>query len=254
MERITSAKNPRVAMWRSLKDKKGRQEHGLFLAEGRKMTWEALASSFRVEAVLAEEEKLAELTLPEGIPCFALPGELFRSVCDTRTPQGIAALVRLPEEMPLPRGRRLVALDGVQDPGNVGTILRTADAAGFDGALLSRACADVFSPKVLRATMGSIFRLKLQVTDALPDRLRELRESGCAVLASQLDGEPFYQRSVIEPPLCLIIGSEGNGISPEAAAQATHHLRLPMRGGAESLNAAVAAGIMMYDLMREVPE
>ena len=133
----------------------------------------------------------------------------------------------------------------------MGTILRTADAAGFSGALLSPACADVFSPKTLRATMGSVFRLGLSFPASLPDALLLLKNQGYALLSSQLDGEPFYSRSPVTPPLVLIIGSEGNGVSEEIKALATHRLRLPMRGGAESLNAAVAAGIMMYDLIRE---
>jgi TrmH family RNA methyltransferase len=149
-------------------------------------------------------------------------------------------------------GCRIVAMDGVQDPGNVGTIIRTADAAGFDGVLLSTQCADVFSPKVLRATMGSIFRMGIRVTDDLPGLLADMVQGGASVLSSQLDGEPFYQRSPLNDRFVLVIGSEGNGVTDEVKAVATHRVKLPMRGGAESLNAAVAAGIMMYELTREM--
>ena len=151
-----------------------------------------------------------------------------------------------------PAGRRLIALDGVQDPGNVGTILRTADAAGLDGVILGPECADVFSPKVLRASMGSVFRMGLSFPPDLAACLGRMRDRGYAVLSSQLDGDPFGARGDVGDAWVLVIGNEGSGVSPEVKAAATHHLALPMRGGAESLNAAVAAGIMMYDLVRNL--
>ena len=241
LEHITSLKNPKVTTWKSLKDRKGR-----------KMVEEAIASVFPVEAVLVDDARLGEFTLPAGIPVYTMPSHVLAAVCDTKTPQGIAAVVRMAEvEL---HGPRLVAMDGVQDPGNVGTIIRTADAAGFDGVILSAQCADVFSPKVLRATMGSIFRMGIRVTDDLPGLLSRMVQEGTSVVSSQLDGEPFYQRSPLNERFVLVIGSEGNGVTDEVKAIATHRVRLPMRGGAESLNAAVAAGIMMYELTREMGE
>ena len=248
MEHLTSLKNPKVQAWRSLKDRKGRKETGCFLVEGRKMVEEALRSRFPVEAVLADEARLAELSLPESVPVYALPEHVLAAVCDTKTPQGVAAVVRMTNNAAL--GNRLVALDGVQDPGNVGTIIRTADAAGLDGVLLSAQCADAFSPKVLRATMGSVFRMGIRVTEDLPGELTRLKQAGFSVLSSQLDGTPFYEREPVGERFCLVIGSEGNGVTPQVQQLATHRVKLPMRGGAESLNAAVAAGIMMYELMR----
>ena len=249
MEYLSSLKNPRVQFWRGLKDVKTRRESGAFLVEGDHMVREALASSFPVETLLIREGETPAFPLPEGLPCFLLPAHVFAAVCDTKTPQGIAAVLR---SVPRPAvGPRLVALDGLQDPGNVGTILRTADAAGLDGLLLSPACADIFSPKALRATMGSIFRLGLSFPASLPEALRDLRARGYSILSSQLDGDPFYARQAVAPSFVLVIGNEGNGISEAVQAEATHRLKLPMRGGAESLNAAVAAGIMMYELTRE---
>lgn len=252
MERLTSLKNPKVISWRGLKDRKGRKETGCFLVEGRKMVEEALASVFPVEAVLVDEDRLAEFTFPADVPLYALPGHVLAAVCDTKTPQGVAAVLRMQNRGGL--GQRIVAMDGVQDPGNAGTILRTADAAGFTGVLMSEQCADIYSPKVLRATMGSILRMPIQVTGDLPGALTVLKANGFSILSSQLDGEPFFRRSPVGDKYCLIIGNEGNGVSPEVQATATHRLRLPMRGGAESLNAAIAAGIMMYDLTRELGE
>ena len=259
IERITSLKNPRVLAWRSLKEPKGRKAHEAFLVEGRRMVEEALNSSFPVQAVLirdsaADSEALAALEnrLTESghpdMPVFLLPDQVLSAVCDTRTPQGSAAMMGI-RSRPL-SGLKLIALDGLQDPGNVGTILRTADAAGFDGAVLSPSCADVFSPKVLRATMGSIFRVGLAFPADFPAFLLHLRDEGYSLLSSQLDGDPFYDRRGVGDRLVLVVGNEGNGVSEEVRRLATHRLRLPMRGGAESLNAAVAAGIMMYELMR----
>lgn len=246
MEHITSLKNPKVTAWKALKDRKGRRESGCFLVEGRKMVEEALASAFDVETVLVQEG----MELPDGLtmPVYELPAHVLAAVCDTKTPQGIAAVVRMKEQSAL--GKHIVVLDGVQDPGNVGTIIRTADAAGLNGVLLSNQCADVFSPKVLRATMGSIFRMNLRTTDDLPGELTKLREKGYSILSSQLDGTPFYEREKVAERFALIVGNEGNGVSEQVQQTATHRVRLPMRGGAESLNAAIAAAIMMYELMR----
>lgn len=264
IEYLTSAKNPKILAWKSLKERKGRLAHDAFLVEGDRMAAEALGSGFPVEALLIRSDRFREIetaanpsdrmqlaSLPSDLPVYVLPEHVFDGLSDTKTPQGIAAVLRL---QPLsPRGGRLIALDGVQDPGNVGTILRTADAAGLDGVILSPECADVFAPKVLRATMGSIFRMGLVFPENLAEYLAVLRAQGYAVLSSQLDGAPFYDRENPGDRWALVVGNEGNGVSPPVQAVATQRLKLPMRGGAESLNAAIAAGIMMYELMRNCP-
>lgn len=250
MELITSSSNPRFRLWKSLADKKGRDSSGLFIVEGFHMSEEAMSSPFTVESVLLREGVSLSFAIKEGVPSFILSDRLFNSLSDTRTPQGVAVVLR---KKLLPcTGSLLVALDGLQDPGNVGTILRTADAAGFHGAILSRNTADLFSPKVLRATMGSVFRLGISQPSSLPGFLKELIGQGYAVISSQLDGLPFFDRDPLPQKLVLVIGNEGNGVSPEVRALATHRFALPMRGGAESLNASVAAGIMMYDLARSL--
>jgi len=248
METLSSLKNPKVLSWRSLKDKKGRMEQQSFLVEGVRMVREALFSSFSVRTVILREGYVPEYLLPSDIPAYSLPDHVFQSICDTKTPQGIAAVLALQSREA--SGSRLLALDGVQDPGNVGTIIRTADAAGFDGVILGPDCADLFSPKVLRSTMGSIFRLGFSFPPSLAEYLSEKKKDGYSVLSSQLDGDSFYDRQDVSSSFILIIGNEGNGVSDAVKAVATHRLCLPMRGGAESLNAAVAAGIMMYDLTR----
>lgn len=145
-------------------------------------------------------------------------------------------------------GDRLVLMENVQDPGNVGAILRTMDAAGFDGALLSPGCADPYAPKALRATMGSIFRVPTLQVGSAAEAAKALKSEGYAVIAAALSGEDFFLRGKLPEKFCLVIGNEGAGVTGETLAAATHTYRLPMRGGAESLNAAAAAAILIYEL------
>ena len=145
----------------------------------------------------------------------------------------------------------LPALDGTQDPGNVGTIWRTADAAGFQAVLFGPGCADPLSPKVQRAAMGSGFRVPFMIEDDLPDALLRMKAEGWTVMASDLHGMDFYRRPNPGDRYVLVIGNEARGISQGTRLVADMLLKLPMRGGAESLNAAVAAGIMMYGLTEE---
>ncbi len=249
MEYISSVKNPRIILWKSLLSRKGREAVNAFIVEGTRMVQEALASSFEVKAVLIREDFIPPFAVPQDIPVYSLSVHVFSAVTDTRTPQGIAAVLTK-RSLPL-SGKRFVAMDAVQDPGNVGTIVRTADAAGFDGIILGPECADLFSPKVLRSTMGSIFRMGFSFPQNLVETMQKFRSQGYSVISSQLDGDSFYEREKVSSSFILIIGNEGNGISEAVRKTATHHLRLPMRGGAESLNAAVAAGIMMYDLTKD---
>ena len=254
MDHITSAKNPVVKDLRALRDRKGREASGRFLVAGEVMLREAPKCGPAIQAVLAEEAlaPLAEELAAKGANASIVPRSLLESVTDTRTPQGICASFDLPRPLPLEKApARVVALDGVQDPGNVGTIWRTADAAGFQGLMLGAACADPLSPKVQRAAMGSGFRLPFMQVGDLPAALIGLRQRGWTVIASDLHGEDFYSHPDPGGKYILVVGSEAHGISDATRAAADMLLKLPMRGGAESLNAAVAAGIMMYELMRE---
>ncbi|HIS04198.1 MAG TPA: RNA methyltransferase [Candidatus Pullichristensenella avicola] len=248
MEIITSVKNPLAAELRALKSAKARRETGLFLVEGETMLKEALSSGLVPRALLAQTETPLAARFPQA---RLVTRGVLEAVCDTKTPQGMCAAF----EMPAPRAlqnapRTLVALDGVQDPGNVGTIWRTADAAGLGGLLLGAGCADPYSPKVQRAAMGSGFRLPAIPADPLCEALAALRGRGWTVVASALDGADFYARKATGERFVLVIGSEAHGISDAVRAQADALVKLPMRGRAESLNAAVAAGIMMYEMTR----
>lgn len=251
---IRSVHNPAVQALRELQKAKARRASGLFLAEGAKMVGEALALSLCRTLVVedARQADYAAMTAAAqaaGCDVLLVTGAVMQAVSEARTPQGIACTVAVPPQPNALAGERLVALDGVQDPGNMGTILRTADAAGFDGVLLGAGCADLYGPKALRATMGSVFRMPVRRVEDLAAELTAMKARGYAVAATELGGADFYAHCPRSRAV-LVIGSEGNGVSAAVREAATHHLALPMRGGAESLNAAVAAGIMMYEMAR----
>ena len=254
MKEITSVHNPQIMAIRELQKARARREQGLFLADSVKMVREAIELSLCRTLIvdMKRKEEYAELidgAAMRGCEVLLVTAAVMQALSEAKTPQGVMCTVEIPVQPQALGGRLLVAMDGVQDPGNVGTILRTADAAGFDGALLSSACADLYSAKTLRATMGSVFRVPTLRTDDLPAALEALKARGYAVVATELGGADFYANCPHENAV-LVIGSEGRGVSQEVRDVATHHLALPMRGGAESLNAAVAAGIMIYEMAR----
>ena len=256
-ETITSLQNPQVKLWRGLnKSRAQRVENGLFLAEGEHMAGEAVKAQ-KARALLIEDsarEKYRALAESvQGASVYYLASHVIAALCDTKTPQGVIAGCGYPkEDTALPdNASLLVALDGVQDPGNVGTVIRTMDAAGYHGLLMDEKTADPYGPKALRASMGGVFRIPVLRCADLSGKLRALSQDGYDIVAGDLHGEPFYQRRKAKDRLCVVIGSEGQGVSPSVFAESTLRLKLPMVGGAESLNAAVAGAIMMYDFLRE---
>ena len=242
-----------VQRMRDLKNAKNRRAEGMFLVEGEVMIREALKCGLRLSEAAADEDRLAFAQELEGMGARAciVTRSLLESICDTKTPQGVCASFSLPEPLSVDQlPGRIVALDGVQDPGNVGTIWRTADAAGFQALLAGAGSADLMSPKVQRSAMGSGFRVPFAHAQNLAETLLELRARGYHVFASDLSGADFYARPDAGEKFVLVIGNEARGISDAVREAADCRVKLPMRGGAESLNAAVAAGIMMYELMR----
>ena len=191
---LTSLQNPMVKKWRLLnKSRAERMAQGFFIAEGEHMTQEAIQNKSASMMLVAESamEKFAHL-LNTGISVQVLADHVFASLCETKSPQGILALCSYPAQITLEKlGHRIVCLNGVQDPGNVGTILRTMDAAGFTGLLIDGNTADPYSPKVLRATMGSIFRIPVLQTKQLSQTLDVLQQNDFEILAGDLMGKPF---------------------------------------------------------------
>ena len=255
MQRITSTHNPAVQAAKALQGKAAREAGGLFLCEGEHMVGEAARfAPDNVQEIFVDENQTQRyqslLNGLTGQTVYAVPEHVLAALSQVKAPQGIAATVRMPQHAALSAlGGHVILLENVQDPGNVGTILRTADAAGFDACILTDGCADPFAPKCLRATMGSVFRVPIAVEENAALAARTLAGLGYATIATVLSGQDFYARQPLPPKVCLIIGNEGAGITPETAQAATFHFRLPMRGGAESLNAAVAASIFMYEII-----
>lgn len=244
MEQITSTKNEYIKLLRSLKQKKGREETGLFLAEGDKCAAEALGNA-KVQALLTTQEQhpLAIQAEQKGVRAVLVSQAVMEAVSDVKTPQSAIAVVQK-QQGRLPERGLFVALEDVADPQNVGTILRTADAVGAAGVLLSGKCADYTSPKAVRAAMGSVFHLPVEVAEDFQGRLSAMKKAGVRLLGGHLQGVQAMPGQ--RENLCVIIGNEARGMSPEAARLCDYLVKIPIYGKAESLNAAVAAGILLY--------
>ncbi len=258
LDLITSSKNALVTRLKSLSARRGRDQEGLFLVEGDKLIREALEAGLRPHDALIEqgrENQFADVIRMLGVRgarVHPVQPHVLAAACDTTTPNGACCAFEPPETLDLQNPPdRLIALDGLQDPGNCGTIWRTADAAGFQGMLFGAGSADPLSPKVVRGAMGSSFRLLAAQAD-MPAALEDLKRQGYDIVITSLSGDDIYERPQIKDRFALVIGSEARGVSQAVDELSTVRLKLPMRGGAESLNAAVAAGIIMYELTREM--
>lgn len=254
---ITSMENRQVKELLLLQRKpKERRIRNVYLIEGLRMFEEAPGA--QMETVYVSESFLAEETsakLPPGFDYVVLSDAVFRHISDTQSPQGILCVMRRPhyEAADLQRGdaAHLLLLENIQDPGNLGTMFRTAEGAGVTGIIMNRGCVDIFAPKTVRSTMGSIFRVPFLISENLAETIGRLKENGVAVYAAHLDGEQFYDAFDYRGKTAFLIGNEGNGLSKETAALADAFLRIPMAGKLESLNAAMAAGILMYEANRQ---
>lgn len=249
MSEITSPANPLIKQFRQLKTAQGRKAHGRFLAEGEHLCREAAATGC-LDTLLVLKENRGDYAplMAAARQVILVSRQVLEALADSKTPQGCIAVCPLPPENDLKKaGPRLMALNRLQDPGNVGTILRTLDAVGFDGLLLDAGCADPFSPKVVRASMGAVFRVPIYQAADLADAFRLI--PGHRLVAGDLNGSPYYEHPPFGEQFCLLVGNEGAGVSPGILALADFRLKLPIPGKAESLNAAVAAGLMLYDAM-----
>lgn len=253
---ITSKSNPFIKEAVSLKDKKGRKELGLFLAEGEKMTAECLAAHRRIERVFFSEnyagkqaERIRLLLSDNGVgeeKITYLSQSAFGYISEEKTPQGVVCEVKIPEEKPKPPTGDSLLLDGVADPGNLGTIIRTANAAGFKEIYLVN-CADAYSPKCVRASMSGIFFTTLYAVSR--KQALDLLQ-GVPIVAADMGGQSVFSFSAPEV-IALAVGNEANGLSAEVRRAAAYTVKIPMRGTQESLNAGVAAAICMYALRRD---
>ncbi len=243
---LTSKNNPLIKETASLKEKKGRKELGLFLVEGRKMVAECQKSPIEIERVFVSESYAGEIPFDEEL-IVRVSDDVFRFLSDEKTPQGILCRARIPKDPVLPPKGKCIFLDGVADPGNVGAILRTANAAGYTQVYLSAECADPYAPKSVRASMSGLFFTTL-CRGSREEILSVLK--GTPVIVADMDGENVFTFTSPKA-FTLVIGNEANGISEETQAAATHTVKIPMRETQESLNASVSAGIIMYVLNKD---
>ncbi len=262
MIRLTGSQNPLIKEVRSLKNKSAREEKHLYFVEGARFVAEALKEKTAIRYIVISDtfslgdgaEALLEAAGRKGLPCYTVPDSLFESISDTRTPQGVLAVLEM-EKKQLHEagliGGLIVILDGVKDPGNMGTIIRTADAAGCSGVIIPNGCVDVYNPKVLRSTMGSVFHVPVYHCGSVPEAMQIARKSGYTLCASHLEGSVSIYEADLSCRVALVIGSEAEGIGAETAAAADLLVRIPMQGRAESLNASVAAAVMIFEAMRQ---
>ena len=248
---IISIKNPQVKRIQQLQKKsKVREEEGLFIVEGFNMAKELPKEMVEKIYISESFQKKQELKL-EGISEETLSDNVFSHVSATQSPQGILALVRMPkyqkESFIEKKEPYIIMLDSLQDPGNLGTILRTAEAAGVDGVIMNKECVDIFNPKVIRSTMGAIFRVPFCIAEDLQAEIALMKAKGISVFAAHLEGIKYHNEVDYSKGSALLIGNEGNGIREEIVALADEKVQIPMEGEVESLNAAVSAAIFMYE-------
>lgn len=254
---ITSTSNPQVKYLLQLQKKsKARNEEGVFVVEGLRMFTEVPKE--RVEKVYASEsfynKKKHELKW-DKFPLEILSDSVFKHVSDTQTPQGVLCIVKqehyeietlLNIEQP-----HFIVLDNLQDPGNLGTIVRTAEGAGVDAVFMSKDCVDIYNPKTIRSTMGSIYRMPTIYIEDTVKLLELLKEKGIKSYAAHLDGKNSYDREDYREGTAILIGNEGNGLRDEVSEKADIWVRIPMEGQVESLNAAIAASVFMFEVARQ---
>lgn len=277
---ITSTSNQQMKHIVQLQKKsKTRYEQRVFVVEGPKMAFEApkewIEKIYVSESFLQDEGNVQRLT---DYNYEVVSDSVLKAVSDTQTPQGILALVKLPsytlqellqgnagEESEEARGEsgeagdtsgekrnpHLLILESIQDPGNLGTMLRTGEGAGISGIIMNKTTVDLFNPKTIRSTMGSIYRVPFYVTEDLHGTIRELQKQGIGVYAAHLKGTRAYDMPDYTAGTAFLIGNEGNGLTDETADLADEYIRIPMEGKVESLNAAIAATLLMYEVHRQ---
>ncbi len=257
---VQSKQNARLKELRRALANPGRNENGLAGIEGRNLLEEALRAGLRVPWVFIAQEAqdpLRGLALPVGTEVLKLPKELLDSALVTETPQPVAALVEPPDwtwahllGVHTSTAPLIVVLAGLQDPGNLGTIVRSAEAFGADGVISLPGTVNAWNPKAVRASAGSVFRVPL-LTVAEDEAIEQLREAGVKLVATTVHGGNPSDIQILSEPVALLIGNEGNGLPTELIAKADASVTIPCPGSVESLNAAVATSVLLYEASRQ---
>ncbi|HLR67154.1 TrmH family RNA methyltransferase [Virgibacillus alimentarius] len=240
---ITSVQNQKVKYWKKLQKRKGRIKAGMFLIEGYHLIEEAKRSNWDIHEIIIKEDQ----QVPDWCMDFTIEKvnkTVFHHIAQTESPQGIIAVVKMNQTECYP-GNYMLLIDAVQDPGNLGTMIRTADAAGFDAIILGEGTVDVYNDKVIRSTQGSLFHIPVLQRNLL-ETISILKKEGFRIWASALSGAEPYNQIEVEDKVALIIGNEGAGIQDTLLHEADSIVNIPIYGRAESLNASIAAGILMY--------
>ena len=254
---ITSADNQQLKQVRLLLEKPSqRRKAGLFVAEGVRMFLEAPVKL--IEKIYVSEEFMR--SSHHGAKVKSLPHEVvsdavFKKISDTHTPQGVLMVLKIPqyseERLSEHYGDGIyLLLNRIQDPGNLGTMIRTAEAVGAAGVIMDKECADLFNPKVIRSTMGSIYRVPFMITEDMASLTDRMRDMGVSIVAGDLQGEEFYDMPDPGKGIGILIGNEGSGLDPALSGRADIRLRIPMEGKVSSLNAAVSAALLLYQAKR----
>ncbi|WP_071460329.1 TrmH family RNA methyltransferase [Bacillus massilinigeriensis] len=247
MKYITSVKNPKVKQWKKLLSRKGRETSGAFLIEGFHLVEEAVKGNAAVQEIMISETTEMPPNLDFGsVPVYTVTGEIAEMLAETETTQGIFAVCEIPKASEV-SGSTFLLVDAVQDPGNLGTMIRTADAAGVDAVIVGTGSVDIYNPKVLRSAQGSTFHLPV-ISENLAQTINRLSEWGIPVYGTALENGQPYNEVELGKKFALIVGNEGKGVDKELLSKTDRNLYIPILGSSESLNVAVAAGILLYYL------
>lgn len=256
---ITSKDNDFIKHVKKLKEKKYRDEYNEFIIEGIKITQEAIEEKAKIKAVIICEDCKNQFAIPNELlyevakmNCIYVSEKVFMSISDVTNPQGIMAIIEKENEENLKidfSNDKILILDNIQDPGNMGTIIRTCDSLNMKQIIVSKGSSDIYNPKVVRATMGAIFRIKIIESDDLVKTIKELKKHKFKVYATDLKTKNTiynvdYKKSAV------IIGNEANGVSQEVLDESSYRIKIPMLGKTESLNAGVATSIVLYEMFR----
>ncbi len=262
--KIGSQDNSRIKLVRRLHTRKGRTSEGRFIAEGMNLVSEAIRRKMDIDFIMVPDnyesgpaaELIRECVSSDDLTVCIVPGNVFDKLTDADNGIGILAVIRMDQQDlsildQMHEGSDILVLDRIQDPGNIGTMIRTAVAAGYGMIIAVKGTADIWSPKVLRATAGMIFDIPFVYADDVQQLAIRLRQAGKRIAVTDpAGGRPYYEED-LRQNIALVIGNEGNGISDEMMAQADIRITLPMKGEIESLNAAVSAAILMYEAVRK---
>lgn len=248
---IESNQNKIIKEVNSLKAKKERDKTGLFILEGKRLVDE-IPNSWEIKYLLKAESYSEDINF-ENV--YTVKDSLFEKISETVNPQGILAVCHIKEfdvtNVDYSNSPFFVVLENVTDPGNMGTLIRTADAAGADGIFLSKGCVDIYNPKVIRATMGSIFHLPIYRNLNLMDLMEDFKNNNVKTIAAHLKGTSTPYKVDMTTACAVIIGNEANGLSDEISEMASDLVKIPMPGKAESMNAGIAGGILIYEAVRQ---